>query len=435
MATYYIKGENLERHLRPINWLIQVMLSWVMGTIFVSVISNLIIKYLVLTWSNCQATSRGWSKERKTWEHRNKTFDKIIRIVRFIGFSNTEAYGQKIISPPFFDPPEWVGSSQNVVSEQLTMLWSYIIQNRADEYATADKWIASGKITSSLHRAIQGTDLADEMGPEAMKRNEPPDEKFELLLPPTIKGFNMRRKKWYDLMADRVNDVEWNKEAFQNMVINRKAKDLVQALVSNQLAADTNTLSADLIEGKGNGLILLLHGSPGTGKTLTAESVAEIRKTAEKYLESVLHLGKLWKCVVLLDEADVFLEQRSLEDLERNALVAVFLRALEYYEGVLILTSNRNFFEKLDCLQDAAIDVDDLRDHLVEMKEEEVNGRQTRNAITTARQYAKWKGETLTYAKLKDVIEVAGCFDKYLKELHRGLTQDQLAKDEGVRLR
>lgn len=56
--------------------------------------------------------------------------------------------------------------------------------------------------------------------------------------------------------------------------------------------------------------------------------------------------------VVLLDEADVFLEQRQLQQLERNALVSgivtllsnaekyrlivpVFLRVLEYYDGML----------------------------------------------------------------------------------------------------
>ncbi|PNP85355.1 hypothetical protein FNYG_01184 [Fusarium nygamai] len=77
---------------------------------------------------------------------------------------------------------------------------------------------------------------------------------------------------------------------------------------------------------------------PGTGKTLTAESVAEIAKRplyrvtcgdigtkaedVEKYLEIVMYLGKTWGCVVLLDEADVFLEQRSLVNLERNALVS-----------------------------------------------------------------------------------------------------------------
>lgn len=104
-------------------------------------------------------------------------------------------------------------------------------------------------------------------------------------------------------------------------------------------------------------MIILLHGGSGTGKTFTAESVAEMAEKplfrvtcgdigtkpeeVERYLESVLHLSKSWGHVVLLDEANVFLEQRTLTDLERNALVSVFLRVLEYYEGILILTSNR----------------------------------------------------------------------------------------------
>lgn len=178
------------------------------------------------------------------------------------------------------------------------------------------------KAYRSIHKSDQyerpGTTapLRDELGPEAMAREEPPDDRFELLLPPTIKGFNMRRKKWFDLIAERITDVEWNEDAFKKVVMNSKAKDLIQALVSDQLASEAST---DLIANKGNGLILLLHGGPGTGKTLTAEGVAEITKKplyrvtcadigtkpeeAEKYLESILHLGKLWKCVVLLDEA------------------------------------------------------------------------------------------------------------------------------------
>jgi len=58
--------------------------------------------------------------------------------------------------------------------------------------------------------------------------------------------------------------------------------------------------------------------------------------------------------VVLLDEADVFLEERSLADMQRNALVSgklyifsaaqvlfadsfpVFLRVLEYYDGFCV---------------------------------------------------------------------------------------------------
>ena len=336
------------------------------------------------------------------------------------------------------------------------------------------------KTYRSLHQKEQyfSLDLADELGPEALAKDEPPDEQFEFLLPLKIKGYNLRRKKWFDLVADRISDVKWNTEAFHNLVIDRKARNLIEALVSNQLASEKAT---DMIAGKGNGLILLLHGGPGTGKTLTAESVAEIAEKplyrvtcgdvgtkaedVEQYLESVLHLGKIWGCVVLLDEADVFLEQRSLEDLERNALVSVFLRVLEYYEGILVLTSNRvgtfdeafksriqlalhypnlgpfqrlriweNFINRLESFGDDAVDIADLRDHLEELKEEKLNGRQIRNAITTARQYANWKKTTLTYEHLKDVIEVSGRFDKYLDKLKGGFTQDQLAEDEGLRL-
>lgn len=313
---------------------------------------------------------------------------------------------------------------------------------------------------------------------EVMRNDKPPDDRYLYLLPPRIKGFNLRRKKWHDLAADRISDTIWNREAFKSLVMERRAKDLIQALVVSQLETEKST---NLIAGKGNGLILLLHGGPGTGKTLTAESVAEIAEkplyrvtcgdvgtkpeAVEKYLESVLHLGRIWGCVVLLDEADVFLEQRSLEDLERNALVSVFLRVLEYYDGILILTSNRvgtfddafrsriqlalhypnlgpqqrfriwqTFIDRLERLDGEAVDIADLRDHIDVLKDEKLNGRQIRNVITTARQYAQWKHTTLTYDCLKDVIEVSGRFDTYLDKLHGGYTQDELAQDYGLRL-
>lgn len=63
-----------------------------------------------------------------------------------------------------------------------------------------------------------------------------------------------------------------------------------------------------------------------------------------------------------------------------------------------------------------------------------MNGRQIRNAITTARQYAAWKKSLLTYEHLKDVIEVSGRFDKYLDKLHEGISQDEIAESEGLRL-
>lgn len=69
------------------------------------------------------------------------------------------------------------------------------------------------------------------------------------------------------LSVERVEPVDWNRKAFERLVLDRKSKELIKALVSVHLSVNRMT---DIISGKGNGLIILLHGSPGVGKTLTA---------------------------------------------------------------------------------------------------------------------------------------------------------------------
>jgi len=94
----------------------------------------------------------------------------------------------------------------------------------------------------------------------------------------------------------------------------------------------------DLVPGKGQGLIILLHGPPGSGKTSTAETIAAytgrplysitcgdiglVPKDVEKELDEHTSRADKWGCVLLLDEADVFLMQRTWKELARNALVS-----------------------------------------------------------------------------------------------------------------
>ncbi|CVK94514.1 related to TOB3 (member of AAA-ATPase family) [Fusarium mangiferae] len=343
----------------------------------------------------------------------------------------------------------------------------------------------------------------DDLGPDVMAQDEPvPDlgDGFYMCLPTSLYGFNMQKKDWVKLEVDLLQEVTWNEEAFDLLVMERQTKELVEAVVTNHLDEDRDT---DVIHGKGNGLFILLHGGPGTGKTLTAESVAEIAKKplyrvtcgdvgtkaeeVERYLEVVSLLGKTWGCVVLLDEADVFLEQRKLDSLERNALVSVFLRVLEYYDGIMILTSNRvgifdeafksriqlslryndlekdqrrqiwlNFINRLEKLgsqriaqasepsltnilstpQDAprlGVDIKSMRDRLDDLAEAPLNGREIRNMISTARQLAVFRKEKLGYQHLESVMAEAKKFGEYIKRLHKGYTSDQIKRGQKER--
>jgi AAA+ superfamily predicted ATPase len=75
-----------------------------------------------------------------------------------------------------------------------------------------------------------------------------------------------------------IKEIAWNKQAFEDLVAEPDTKELVQVIMTKQL---NFRVSTDSIAGKGNGLIMLVHGAPGNGETFTAEGVAEF---AEKPL-------------------------------------------------------------------------------------------------------------------------------------------------------
>lgn len=63
---------------------------------------------------------------------------------------------------------------------------------------------------------------------------------------------------------------------------------------------------------------------------ITCGDLGSIAEDVETNLKKHFTLASRWDCVMLLDEADVFLAKRKLEDLQRNSIVSVFLRMLEY---------------------------------------------------------------------------------------------------------
>lgn len=151
-----------------------------------------------------------------------------------------------------------------------------------------------------------------------------------------IYGFSLSSKQWVKFYVDNIRDIRWDDNAFPNLVLPGDYKELIISFVQSQLK--NKDVFDDVIEGKGQGIVLLLTGDPGVGKTLTAESVAEqMRKPlysmsagelgntaedVEQHLNMILEMATKWNAVLLLDEADVFLEQRTSHYLERNKLVS-----------------------------------------------------------------------------------------------------------------
>ena len=155
-----------------------------------------------------------------------------------------------------------------------------------------------------------------------------------------VRGYCLSSKSWADFEVDNIADIQWNKNAFGALVMSLPRKRLLEALVKQQQNHKADADVDDIIQGKGQGLIMLLTGPPGTGKTLTAESIADRlqlplyavsaselgdnAREIETYFGQILRLAATWNAVLLLDEADAFLEKRvdSAEARDRNKRVA-----------------------------------------------------------------------------------------------------------------
>jgi len=181
-----------------------------------------------------------------------------------------------------------------------------------------------------------------------------------LMCSPTVLGFSFGDKMWAEFAVDSIHEIIFNTGAFDSLVLPESQKSIVRALVENHSGKGKSKKRPgidDIIRGKGRGLVAVLHGRPGVGKTLTAEGISEyLRKPLymvsagelgtdsrmlEHQLSKILDICYGWGAVLLLDEADVFLERRSVHELQRNALVSIFLRQLEYFQGIMFLTTNR----------------------------------------------------------------------------------------------
>ncbi|RYC65182.1 hypothetical protein CHU98_g1061 [Xylaria longipes] len=312
-------------------------------------------------------------------------------------------------------------------------------------------------------------------------------------------GFILKDRTYDLLDVGCLSDVKIVGNAIDKLVMRPEAnKDTIKAIVKTYVDnGQPGVFSADFIQGKGEGQIFLLHGPPGTGKTLTAgmdngqssrvdtntppESVAEYTRrpllciTAadlghepielEKNLLRFFTDAQNWDAIVLLDEADVYLERRSTNDLRRNSIVSshfdeAFISRIHVSIGYERLDEKargqiwENLFRKLK--EDHKNGGPEIR-YEYEAKEyvkksEEVkklqwNGREIRNAFQTAVALATFEANTAKQKGISDerripevkeshltqVVNMSAAFKDYIIATHEGLDDVDMAYKLGIR--
>lgn len=174
---------------------------------------------------------------------------------------------------------------------------------------------------------------------------------LDMPIHPCVYAFDLQTHTFGWHHVSRVEPYSFDPSLRDKLVLPRSHRDLLDVLTS-----DLSAFSGDIIKGKSAGNIIICQGLPGLGKTLTAEVYSELTETpiysvhsgtmgtspqeVEKSLKIIFKRQRRWGCLVLLDEADVFVKSRG-DNLVQNAIVAEFLRTLEYFEGLMFMTTNR----------------------------------------------------------------------------------------------
>ncbi|PGH17055.1 hypothetical protein AJ79_01439 [Helicocarpus griseus UAMH5409] len=278
-----------------------------------------------------------------------------------------------------------------------------------------------------------------------------------LICCPTVLGYCFSENLWMEFAVADLDQVQWSSVPFENLRIPSQQRDTLLALAKTRLGLVPSVPFDDFVTGKGRGLNVLLYGGPGLGKTFTAEAMAEHLqrplyrvaagelihdKCLEERVSDIFKIANHFNAILLVDEADVFLHGRSIGGAHDHS-VTVFLRKLEYFWGILFLTTNRvdefddailsrmhyklkyedlsresrreiwrNFLSKAHTHKGSAQVSDD---ELYKLEGLDLSARDIKNLVMIAHALATVHGDHVSYAHLEQAVdsndEFAGAFN------------------------
>jgi len=186
---------------------------------------------------------------------------------------------------------------------------------------------------------------------EALQSTLSPSMFSELPVHGYIFMFHLELHQHVWVHVDDMKPYAYKPDLKDKLILPPEQTDLIDILT-----AEMDMLMDDIVEGKSGGTTVLCAGPAGVGKTLTAEVYSEIIQRPlyrvhsgqlglsvaemEVALKNALTRAQRWGAVMLIDEADVYIKRRD-DNIAANAVVGVFLRVLEYFNGLLFLTTNR----------------------------------------------------------------------------------------------
>ena len=209
--------------------------------------------------------------------------------------------------------------------------------------------ILSGYLRKAGKSARYDSKVENKM--EASKEAIPKGAFTELPVHGYVLMFHLELHHHLWVHVDDMQPYKYQPELKQKLILPQEQTDLIDILT-----AEMDVLMDDIVAGKSGGTTVLCAGPAGVGKTLTAEVYSEIIQRPlyrvhsgqlglnvaemEKALKDTLTRAQRWGAVMLIDEADVYIKRRD-DNIAANAVVGVFLRVLEYFNGLLFLTTNR----------------------------------------------------------------------------------------------